>query len=169
MDLVRRKGVNVMADAHSLPFSSSSFPVVLSTEMLEHVKEPQRVIDEIQRVLRPGGKIILTTRFVFPIHEAPTDFYRFTKYGLAHLFRNWNNVQIQPDTAPFEGIGVLFQRMADQTDFHGSKLITGACLIAAKLIRMLDRLVKKQYGNYARTTSETEIITSGYFVIAEKQ
>jgi SAM-dependent methyltransferase len=166
LDFQRRKGVDIVADAHNLPFERSSFSAVLTTEMLEHVKDPQRVVDEIQRILRPGGKVILTTRFVFPIHDAPFDFYRFTKYGLAHLLRNWVNVEIQCDTTPFEGIGVLFQRMAYQSDFHGSKLVTAGCLLTAQLVRLLDKLVKKQYGDYDRNVIESEIITSGYHVVA---
>src|SRR3990170_8870909 len=53
LDSSKRNGVDIVADAHHLPFVSSSFSTVLTTEMLEHVKDPQRVIDEIERVLRP--------------------------------------------------------------------------------------------------------------------
>ncbi len=168
LDHSMQEGVNIIGDAHHLPFSSSSFSVILTTEMLEHVHDPQKVIDEIQRVLRPGGKVILTTRFVFPIHEAPMDFYRFTKYGLAYLFRKWVKVEIRPESHPFEGIGVLFQRMAYQSDFRGSKLISYACLLLARFMSILDILVTRQYGDIRRQTLETEIITSGYYLIAHK-
>jgi SAM-dependent methyltransferase len=168
VDFTRKKGVNVLADAHALPFQSSYFSMALSTEMLEHVKDPQRVVDEIARVLQPGGKLILTTRFVFPIHEAPFDFFRFTKYGLAHIFRKWMNVEIKTDTASFETIGILFERMAFQNDFRGSRFVTTACLLAAKFLPSLDRLVKRQYGDYKRKQKETGIIASGYYVIAYK-
>ncbi len=168
LDHSMQEGVNVVGDAHRLPFLSSSFSIILTTEMLEHVHNPQQVIDEIERVLRPGGKVILTTRFVFPIHEAPMDFYRFTKYGLAYLFRRWVKVEIRPETHPFEGIGVLFQRMAYQSDFRGSKVISYACLLLARFMSMLDVLVARQYGDIKRQSQETEIITSGYYLVAHK-
>jgi len=168
LDIQKRKGVHIVADAHSLPFGSSAFSLVISTEMLEHVKDPQHVIDEIQRVLKPGGKLILTTRFLYPIHDAPGDFFRFTKYGLAHLFRSWEGVEITPDTRPFETIGVLFQVMAFQSDFRGSKLVSAACFIAAKLLKKMHGFIVRQYGDYSRTILESEILTSGYYVVARK-
>jgi SAM-dependent methyltransferase len=168
LDISKRKGVDIVGDAHSLPFLGSSFSIVVSTEMLEHVRNPQRVIDEIQRVLKPGGKLVLTTRFLFPIHDAPGDFFRFTKYGLAHLFRAWQNVSIIPDTKPFEAIGVLFQRMAFQSDFHASKIVSGICFLAAQFLCRINGLIRRQYGDYSRSVVESEIITSGYYVVAQK-
>ncbi len=166
VDIVKRGGVDIVADSHHLPFISSRFSTVMTTEMLEHVHDPQRVVNEIERVLQPGGRLILTTRFLYPIHEAPFDYYRFTKYGLAHLFRNWSDVDIRADTSPFEGIGVMFQVMTYQSDFHGSKLIAGLCLMTAQILRFFDRLIIRQYGNYNRSVAETQIITSGYYVVA---
>lgn len=167
-DLCNGKGVDVRGDAHHLPIKSLSFSVVLATEMLEHSKDPQRVVDEIEKIIKSGCKLILTTRFVFPIHDAPADFYRFTRYGLKHLFKNWEKVEIKSDTRPFESIGVLFQRMAFQSDFRGSKVVKGLCLLAAQILRFCDVLVRKQYGDYERSVLENEIITSGYHVVAIK-
>lgn len=168
IDIIQGRGVDVVGDAHHIPIKSSSFSVVLTTEMLEHVQNPQAVINEIERILKPGGKVILTTRFLFPIHEAPFDFFRFTKYGLKHLFRHWAHVEVKNDTKPFEGLGVLFQRMAFQSDFRGSKMMTFICLLTAQMLRLCDALVKAQYGDYARRVSENEIITNGYHVVAVK-
>jgi SAM-dependent methyltransferase len=87
LDIAKRgdSGLDVIGDAHCLPLRSGSFPMVLATELLEHVREPQQLIDEILRILEPGGRLVLTTRFVLPLHDAPHDFFRFTKYGLKHL------------------------------------------------------------------------------------
>lgn len=81
--------VNVQADTYQLPFSSSSFEVVLCTEVLEHLHTPAGALREIHRVLKPGGKLLLTTPFAYPIHYAPTDYYRYTRFGLEHLLREW--------------------------------------------------------------------------------
>lgn len=168
VDILNAKGVDIVADAHHLPIKSSTFSIVLTTEMLEHTHDPQAVINEIERILKPGGRVILTTRFLFPIHEAPFDFFRFTKYGLKHLFRNWAHVVVKHDTKPFEGIAVLFQRMAFQSDFRWSKVVTLMCLLIAQILKRCDVLIKSQYGDYQRSALENEIITNGYHVVAVK-
>ena len=168
-DITRDRGVDVVGDAHHLPFRSGQFSTVLATEMLEHVVDPQRVVSEMLRVARVGGKVILTTRFVFPIHEAPHDYFRFTKYGLAHLFRNCPDVQIQQEASSFETIAILLQRIAYQSDFHGATFTKGMCLLSARFLRIGNRLLKGQYGSYNRKQKETDIMPSGYYVVATKQ
>jgi SAM-dependent methyltransferase len=71
VDLEKAPGVEVVADAHALSFRGGSFDVVLATEVLEHLQEPQKAADEMLRVLRPGGTLLLTTRFLFPARRAP--------------------------------------------------------------------------------------------------
>jgi SAM-dependent methyltransferase len=77
--------VQVYAYGTSLPFCDASFNVVLCTEVMEHVPEPEKLLREVNRVLRPGGLLILTTPFLVPLHEPPYDFYRYTLYGLKYL------------------------------------------------------------------------------------
>jgi len=78
-----------MADAYGdgehLPIRSEVVDTVLCTQMLEHVPEPWAVMDEIARVLRPGGYLILTVPLAWGLHGEPYDFYRYTRYGLRHL------------------------------------------------------------------------------------
>jgi len=77
--------VDVYSIAHALPFGDAVFDIVLCTEMLEHVPDPEAVLSEIQRVLKPGGCLIMTTPFLVPLHEEPYDFFRYTSHGLRHL------------------------------------------------------------------------------------
>jgi ubiquinone/menaquinone biosynthesis C-methylase UbiE len=76
---------DVIGDALGLPFDNNYFDTVLSTEVLEHVPEPQKMFHEIFRVLKPGGILILSTPLLWPIHEAPYDYFRYTPYGLRFL------------------------------------------------------------------------------------
>lgn len=62
-----------------------SFDSVLSTQVIEHVPRPQDAFSEFSRVLRPGGILILTAPHLSMIHDAPYDFFRFTRFGLAEL------------------------------------------------------------------------------------
>lgn len=169
VDLRPGRGVDVVADAHRLPIRDGSFAVVLTTEMLEHTSEPQRVVDEMGRVLRPGGLGLLTTRFLFPIHDAPHDHFRFTEHGLRHLFRAWSDVEVAAETRSFETLSVLLQRIGFQSDLKGGALTHGLLLLAARLLPLADRLVVRQYGDFARSAEHPAPVTSGYHVTARRR
>ncbi|MCX8108509.1 MAG: class I SAM-dependent methyltransferase [Verrucomicrobiae bacterium] len=76
---------DVYADCLALPFQHATFDTVICTQVIEHVPEPQRAICEIARVLRPGGVLILTAPMLWPLHEEPYDFFRYTSHGLSRL------------------------------------------------------------------------------------
>jgi SAM-dependent methyltransferase len=68
--------------AEALPFSQDSFDTILCTEVLEHTQQPFLAMQEFSRVLKPGGYLLLSVPFIYPIHEAPHDYWRFTPHGL---------------------------------------------------------------------------------------
>ncbi len=79
----------VLIDANKeWPIKDNYADLVLATETLEHIRKPQEFIKEVYRVLRPGGILILTTPFVWPLHEEPNDYFRYTKYGLKMFLKN---------------------------------------------------------------------------------
>lgn len=73
---------DVLADAVSLPFADSSLDTVFCLEVLEHVPDPDKVMQEIARVLKPGASAWLSMPFLYPVHDAPFDFQRFTEFGI---------------------------------------------------------------------------------------
>jgi SAM-dependent methyltransferase len=167
-DITKKDGVEIVGDAHHLPFRPDVFSMVLSTEMLEHVREPQRIIDEIKRVLKPGGMLVLTTRFIFPLHDTPYDFYRFTQYGLEYLFREWVQLRITPEVGSVQTLGVLLQRLAFQCEFYGSRSVRIILFLVARLVGTFGRLIKVQYGDRAQTNPVNDILVSGWYVVAKK-
>jgi SAM-dependent methyltransferase len=114
LDIRPGRGVRILGDAQAMGIVDGVFDVVLCTEVLEHLPEPQRAIDEMFRVLKPGGTLLLTTRFLFPIHDAPHDYFRFTKYGLRHLLRRFEILELQEETDSLGTIAVLLQRLGMQ-------------------------------------------------------
>jgi SAM-dependent methyltransferase len=78
--------VDVVADAHALPFEAGSFNLALCCSTLEHVRRPWLVAAELARVLRPGGLLYVQTHQTFPVHGYPQDFYRFSREALLDLF-----------------------------------------------------------------------------------
>jgi SAM-dependent methyltransferase len=166
-DIAAYPGLNTQFDAHRLPFVSSSFPVILCTEVLEHCTNPQQVIDEFFRVLQPGGKLILTTRFIFPIHDAPHDYFRFTQYGLLHLCRRFASVTIQPESATLGTLGILLQRLAAQARWRIPG--TGVALqIAARILLRSSWLLYAEFGDVKRQVPARSILASGYYLVAVK-
>ncbi|HWE12000.1 MAG TPA: class I SAM-dependent methyltransferase, partial [Solirubrobacteraceae bacterium] len=77
--------VDVLATAYDIPLEDRSFDTILMTEVLEHLERPADAMAEAFRLLRPGGRLILTTPFIWTLHEAPRDFYRFSPFGLRYL------------------------------------------------------------------------------------
>jgi SAM-dependent methyltransferase len=80
----RLSHIDVVADlsASHLPFKENTFDTVLATDVLEHIARPEALVNEMGRVLRLGGFLILAVPFFYWIHEAPHDYYRFTEYAL---------------------------------------------------------------------------------------
>ena len=75
----------IYGDAHALPFADAQFDTVLLLDVLEHLQAPEVCVKEIERVLRTGGNLFLKVPFMYPIHDAPVDFHRWTRFGLVQL------------------------------------------------------------------------------------
>lgn len=80
-----KQSVDVFGDGTRLPFGDSVFDTVMCTEVLEHIKEPHKMVAEMARVLKPGGRMLATVPFSQPLHELPSDYYRFTPSSLEFL------------------------------------------------------------------------------------
>lgn len=168
LDLRPGPGVQIVGDAQALGFADARFDVVLCTEVLEHLPEPQKAIDEIFRVLKPGGELLLTTRFLFPIHDAPHDYFRYTKYGLRYLLRRFEIVELEEETTTVGTLAVLLQRLGMQAQTLGWTPLRALWLMAAQLARPFSFLLTREYGDSRRRVAERGIMTSGYHVFCRK-
>lgn len=169
VDIDRARKPDVVADAHDLPFNDSTFEVVLCTEALAYMREPRRAIAEMNRVLVPHGKLILSTRFMFPFCDSRNDYWRFTQYGLRELLSEWEILEIIPETTNFETLAVILQRMVYQSSFFLDKIIKLSLLIIARTLPMANKLIRKQYGDILKSFDEEAIMASGYFLVARNK
>lgn len=85
-------GVDVVADAHQLPFANDSLAGVLAEVVFEHLVQPTKVIAETLRVLAPGGRFYFTVPFLFPYHGHPGDYRRWSRQGLEAEFAAFTDV-----------------------------------------------------------------------------
>jgi SAM-dependent methyltransferase len=102
--------VDIICEATQIPVDDNSFDTVFSTQVIEHVAEHQVMLNESYRVLKPGGRIILSGPSYWPIHEAPYDFFRFTKFGMQHIFEKagFQNIQIITCGSQWALRGIVF-------------------------------------------------------------
>lgn len=83
-------------DGQRIPFSDESFDYFLCTEVLEHLEEPQKLVDEIYRVLKSKAAGVITVPWSARFHYIPYDYYRFTPTTLARYFKNFKSQKVVP-------------------------------------------------------------------------
>lgn len=99
------KVADVFFDGLHIPLGDNSVQHVLCTQVLEHVFEPDAFLDEVWRVIAPGGSMLLTVPFVWDEHEQPYDFARYSSFGLRHLAKSHGfEVIIARRTLPDAGL-----------------------------------------------------------------
>lgn len=91
-DVVLTPHVDVVMDAHDLPFRDESFSLVYASAVFEHLHTPWRAADEIWRILKPGGYVIADCNFVFPFHGFPAVYFNASGEGMKRLFTKFTEL-----------------------------------------------------------------------------
>lgn len=95
-DIEKNDRVDVIGFNWDLPFEDNEFDALISTQVLEHTAKIGETIKEIRRVVKNDGLVFISAPFVFPVLGAPYDYYRFTKYGLLEIFKDFEVIKIIP-------------------------------------------------------------------------
>ena len=100
-------GIHVCADLEAIPLPDQSVDVALNIQVLEHVPDPQSVLRELYRVLKPSGRLYLTAPQGWSEHQQPHDYYRFTQYALRSLLESvgFKEIAIEPMGGYFHYLG----------------------------------------------------------------
>ena len=100
--------VDLIADGHDLPFRDASFDAVAAHAVLDHFADPERVMSEVHRVLRPGGLAYAEAPFLQPVHLGRHDFLRFTPLGARRLLRRFEIVDHGVANGPGMVLGIAY-------------------------------------------------------------
>jgi len=169
IDIREGPGVDRIASVYSLPFADGEFQNVLCMSVLEHLEDPPRAIAEMRRILQPGGHCIISVPFLFPIHDTPGDYWRFTKFGLRHLFRDgWHIESLRAESDTQDAVAILAQRLAYQGRYRADKLVKGFLLLLARILHVLPRFPRTMYGDIHKKIEEPDAFATAFFLVARK-
>ena len=109
VDMKENAAADLVGSADALPVEDESFDVVLCTQVLEHVDHPSRVVRELHRVCKPGGRVLASTHGVMVFHPNPQDLWRWTHTGLQRLFeeQEWSSLSVEAGAGSAECMGML--------------------------------------------------------------
>jgi SAM-dependent methyltransferase len=153
-----RPDIDLIGDAHRLPFGDATIDAIVCTEVFEHLVDPPAAARELVRVLKPGGRLVLTTRFCFPLHDRPADYWRFTSYTLERLFAPLDPVVLPQHTA-YQTLLVLLVRLVMEPT-RLNRIISPPVLALCALLWGIEPL--------AGRLVPSDTLTSGYLVAGRK-
>lgn len=141
-----------------LPFPDNYFDTIILSDVLEHIAEPKLLFEEMYRILQVNGKILLNVPFYYPIHEAPYDYFRYTRFAL-QKFADEAHLKIVKLTAT----GGMMTVMVDLT----SKLLVNFPIIGRYMVTILQNITYYILKHKKQTQSSTSF-PQMYFVILRK-
>lgn len=169
--------MDAYASGLELPFAAESFDFVLCSEVLEHLPDPALAMREIARVLRPGGRAVVSTPFMYRVHEPPYDFFRYTPFAHRQLAESAGLSVVEIRTRG--GYITMFLDVV----LKGKALVVGALnAVWRKVVprgRHLAKTAVVQHLFYwpqrvmaavlARENVKADVYTVGYVVVLEKR
>ena len=153
--------VDLVGTAYAIPSPEAAFDGAICTAVLEHLEEPGDALAECFRVLKPGAYAIYTVPHIWHVHEAPRDFYRFTRYGLEHRFRTagFEVVKIEALSGFWVTFGTLLLYNVYRADRGPVRRL--------RLLEPLGRTLSLAFDRLDRL-DRTEIWTWMYLVVARR-
>lgn len=160
IDISSEREPDIVGDICEICFENE-FDAIVIAEVLEHVQRPLLACQKIYDALQPGGRLIMTTPFIFPLHDRPHDYWRFTRYGLEYLLKatGFTEINIKERNGWGESITVLMWRVVN-TPGH-PRLSRYCAAILAMMFSPVGKCLSYKWPH--------DFLTTGYVVTAVKK
>jgi SAM-dependent methyltransferase len=158
VDLLMEGLVTIIATAEQLPLKEGSTDVILCNDMLQYVPNPVAAVNEMFRTLRPGGRLILSTRGSYPEHH--DEYWRFLPHSLRYLTRLFSSTQIEPEGYSIAGTCVFLNVLLHR-DIKNERLMRIATKTTIPFLNILGLCLDRLVSNHTRSTC-------GYSILAIK-
>lgn len=155
---------DILADLNKkLPIENSYCNNIFCLSVLEHLSEPKLFLNECSRILKQDGKLILQVPFMWQVHEAPHDYFRYTEYGLKHLLSD-SGFQIL-DMTPQGGV---FITLTMKILYQANRLIPKKIKKFLNLVLFPIGAIVYTFAHFIDMFSKSVGETSGYILLAKK-
>ncbi len=161
LDIGTDSAPDVVARGERLPFREGVFDAVVCSEVVEHVANPDLMIQEIHRTLRPGGCLLLSSPFLYPIHGDPHDYHRLTEARLRQLLSCFRDVHIEISGYFASVIGDVLKRA-----LHGTSRRRLYKYLLYPLLPLIHLLVAIEHWSCFRRLYGWDGAISGYLIIS---
>lgn len=156
---------HVFGSVTDVPLRSALADCVMCTEVLEHLAEPARCVREAHRLLKPGGLLIGSVPFMYPVHGDPHDFQRFTPDGLTRLLAPFATVDVRPMGGCFGSLGLFVEIGVQELSGRGiwNRVVSRMSRLLARALTWIDlRSARSAAGPLLPA------FANGFFFIARK-
>jgi len=164
-DIFAYKNVDLVCDISNIPIRDNTVDVIINLGVLEHVPDPGMIVEEFNRVLKPGGKIYCYFPFIVGFHASPHDYSRRTLEGMKELFRDFEIDSLSIAGGPTSAMLWIIQEWVSMVLSFGSPKLQRILYILLMLVtfpvKFLDILFK-----YYPTAKN---ISSGFSLVATKK
>ena len=166
MNMQPGPNTDLVGTAESIPVGDASFDGILCTQVIGDVPDVRTVVREFRRVLRVGGRVLLTEGFMDPMHDQPYDLWRFTPHGLRLLFEEAGFAVLALERiGGYHGVVMqmrtryLIEKYRIDTKWYG-KVRNVFCKLAGKLALWRD---------HHDTSAAGSLFAHGWLIVAEKK
>lgn len=164
MDIFAFHDVDIVADAKELPLNDSTADLIINIAMLEHTSKPKVIVQELQRILKPGGSLFCYVPFVVPFHAAPDDYQRWTMAGCELLFSQFSTNDVYVGAGPTSGALWVLQEWLAITLSFGNEKVHDLLLLIFMVLTAPIKLTDYILENHPKASN----IASGFIIVCTK-
>lgn len=156
--------VDLVGDAHNIPVLNDTFDSIICNAVLEHVRDPERVVSEMIRVLKPGSYLYAEVPYIFFFHGYPNDYRRYTREGVRQLFSGLENpeigIAIGPVSALLQSANMVLEMLVPRRVPYLRRIVNGCFRWVTFALKYLDiPLVKRE---------SAHVLAGGFWVLGRK-